>query len=42
VVEALESDPKDSLHYFFSLIKDIDKKANEDELRIYVKALNEY
>lgn len=42
VVEALESDPKDSLHYFFSLIKDIDKKANEEELRVYVKALNEY
>ena len=42
VVEALESAPKESLHYFFSLIKDIDKKANEEELRIYVKALNEY
>ena len=42
VVEALNSDPKDSLHYFFSLIKDIDKKANEEELRIYVKALNVY
>ncbi len=42
VVEALESDPKDSLRYFFSLIKDIDKKANEEELREYVKALNEY
>lgn len=42
IVEALESDPKDSLHYFFCLIKDIDKKANEDELREYVKALNEY
>lgn len=42
VVEALESDPKDSLHYFFCLIKDIDKKANEEELREYVKALNEY
>lgn len=38
----VESDPKDSFHYFLSLIKDVDKKANEEELRIYVKALNEY
>ena len=42
IVEALDSDPKESLHYFFCLIKDIDKKANEEELREYVKALNEY
>lgn len=42
VVEAITSEPKESLHYFFSLIKNIDKKANEDELREYVKALNEY
>ena len=42
VVEALESDPKDSLHYFFCLIRDIDKAVNEEELREYVKALNEY
>jgi hypothetical protein len=42
VVEVLVSEPKDSLHYFFCLIRDIDKKANEEELREYVKALNEY
>ncbi len=41
-VEAVESDPKESLHYFFCLIRDIDKKVNEEELREYVKALNEY
>jgi hypothetical protein len=41
-VEVAESDPKESLHYFFCLIRDIDKKVNEEELREYVKALNEY
>ena len=41
-VEAIETDPKESLHYFFCLIRDIDKKVNEEELREYVKALNEY
>ena len=41
-VEAVETDPKESLHYFFCLIRDIDKKVNEEELREYVKALNEY
>lgn len=41
-IEAVEVDPKESLHYFFCLIRDIDKKVNEDELREYVKALNEY
>lgn len=42
VIEAVESDPKESLHYFFCLIRDINKKVNEEELREYVKALNEY
>ena len=42
VVETLESEPKDSLHYFFHLIKDVHKKVNEEDLREYVKALNEY
>ncbi len=42
VMETVETDPKESLHYFFCLIKDIDKKVNEEELREYVKALNEY
>ncbi|WP_299764684.1 hypothetical protein [uncultured Dokdonia sp.] len=41
-IEAVESDPKESLHYFFCLIRDINKKVNEEELREYVKALNEY
>lgn len=41
-VIAPESTPEESLHYFFSLIRDINKKVNEDELRVYVKALNEY
>ncbi|WP_299677726.1 hypothetical protein [uncultured Dokdonia sp.] len=41
-IQASESDPKESLHYFFCLIRDIDKKVNEEELREYVKALNEY
>ncbi len=41
-IEASEVDPKESLHYFFCLIRDIDKKVNEEELREYVKALNEY
>ena len=39
---ALEGEPKDSLHYFLCLIRDIDKSSNEEELRYYVKALNEY
>lgn len=42
VVETAPLDPKESLHYFFCLIRDIDKKANEEELREFVKALNEY
>lgn len=42
VPETVPVDPKESLHYFFSLMKNIDKKANEEELREYVKALNEY
>ncbi|AEE20647.1 hypothetical protein JM84_2014 [Dokdonia sp. Hel_I_63] len=37
-----ESTPEESLHYFFCLIRDVDKKTNEDELREYVKALREY
>ncbi|MEP0266455.1 hypothetical protein [Dokdonia sp.] len=41
-VEAVEVDPKESLHYFFCLIRDIDKKVNEDELREYVAALNAF
>ncbi len=41
-IEVVESDPKESLHYFFCLIRDINKKVNEEELREYVKALNEY
>lgn len=41
-IEASENDPKESLHYFFCLIRDINKKVNEEELREYVKALNEY
>ncbi|RMB64074.1 hypothetical protein EAX61_01465 [Dokdonia sinensis] len=38
----VEGEPKESLHYFFCLIRDVDKPANEEELRVYVKALNEY
>lgn len=41
-VDVAESTPEESLHYFFCLIRDVDKKFNEDELRIYVKALNAY
>jgi len=41
-IEVSENDPKESLHYFFCLIRDINKKVNEEELREYVKALNEY
>lgn len=41
-VEVIESDPKESFHYFLCLIRDIDKKVNEEELREYVKAFNEY
>lgn len=41
-VDVAASTPEESLHYFLCLIRDIDKKANEDELRVYVKALNEY
>lgn len=40
--EPVEVDPKESLHYFFCLIRDIDKKVNEDELREYVAALNAF
>lgn len=41
-IEAVEVDPQESLHYFFCLIRDIDKKVNEEELREYVAALNAY
>ena len=41
-VDVVESTPEESLHYFFCLIRDVDKKANEEELRVYVKALNDY
>lgn len=41
-LEVSENEPKESLHYFFCLIRDINKKVNEEELREYVKALNEY
>lgn len=41
-VDAAESTPEESLHYFFCLIRDVDKKANEEELRVYVEALKEY
>lgn len=41
-VAPVEVDPKESLHYFFCLIRDIDKKVNEDELREYVAALNAF
>ncbi|TVZ51381.1 hypothetical protein [Dokdonia sp. Hel_I_53] len=41
-VDTVESTPEESLHYFFSLIRDVDKKVNEEELRVYVKALNDY
>ena len=38
----VESDANESFHYFLCLIRDVDKKANEDELREYVAALNAY
>lgn len=41
-VDVAESTPDESFHYFMCLIRDIDKKSNEDELRIYVNALREY
>ncbi len=41
-IETVATDPKESLHYFFCLIRDIDKKVNEEELREYVAALNAY
>lgn len=41
-VDATESTPEESLHYFFCLIRDVDKKSNEEELRIYVQALKDY
>ena len=39
---AVEGEPKESLLYFLCLIRDIDKAVNEEELRHYVKAMNEY
>ena len=39
---SVESDANESFLYFLSLIQGVDKKVNEDELRVYVKALNEY
>lgn len=39
---AVESDVNESFHYFLSLISNVDKKVNEDELREYVTALREY
>ncbi len=41
-VDAVESTPEASLHYFFCLLRDIDKKVNEEEMRDYVKGLKEY
>ena len=41
-VEVAESTPEESFHYFMTLIKNIDKKTNEDELRVYVQALRDY
>ena len=39
---AIEGDAKESFYYFLCLIRDVDRTANEEELRVYVKALNEY
>lgn len=41
-VDATVSTPEESLHYFLCLIRDVNKKTNEDELRVYVNALREY
>jgi hypothetical protein len=39
---AVEGEPKESLHYFLCLIRNIDKAVNEEELREYVKNLQAY
>ena len=39
---ATEGDATESFHYFLCLIRDVHKKANEEELRVYVKALQDY
>jgi len=39
---AVESDANESFHYFLSLISNVDKKVNEEELREYVASLNAY
>jgi len=41
-IESAEEDAKESFHYFLCLMRDIDKKANEADLREYVAQLKEY
>ena len=42
VTIAVEGEPQESFLYFLCLIRDIDKAVNEEELRQYVKGLQEY
>ncbi|WGK66364.1 hypothetical protein P8624_12285 [Flavobacteriaceae bacterium YJPT1-3] len=41
-VEPVESDPESSLVYLLTLMKNIDNQANEEEVREYVSALQDY
>lgn len=40
--EPIESDPKSSFVYFLHLLKDINKRENEAEMRIYVDGFKNY
>lgn len=40
--EPIESDPNASFLYFLQLIKNVDRKDNEAELRVYVKNLKDF
>ena len=39
-IPSLEANANESFHYFLCLIRDVNKKANEADLRTYVNALN--
>ena len=40
--EPIESDANESFLYFLQLMRDVDKKENEAELRVYVTSLRDF
>lgn len=41
-IQTTPKDAKESFHYFLCLMRDVNKKANEADLRDYVSKLKEY